>query len=124
MDTNDHVTARELNRAVETLEKTMAAGFAGINNRLDKLNGRTDKNESVVGNLRSHVAELGAKITNLNREVFDRGHRNPTTDPDQKPLTRRDLTVAIAAGTVVVGILIWLFNTFGANTQTAIGVVK
>lgn len=68
------VTNGEFERALAALQSEMRAGFQGINARLDRVNGRLDKTEDGLNELRPVVAEHAVKISTLNREVFD-GHR-------------------------------------------------
>ncbi|MGE0463434.1 MAG: hypothetical protein AB7Q16_18890 [Vicinamibacterales bacterium] len=68
------MTNGEFERALAALQSEMRAGFQGINARLDRVNGRLDKTEDGLNELRPVVAEQGVKISTLNREVFD-GHR-------------------------------------------------
>lgn len=77
------VTNGEFERALAALQSEMRAGFAGINARLDRVNGRLDRHDDGLNELRPTVAEQGVKISTLNREVFpDGGRRLVAREPD------------------------------------------
>ena len=109
----EHVTVREFDKFSENLGRQITDGFRGVNDRLDRVNGRLDKNESAVHALTPRVTAVEIKAANLNREVF-REDRTPSQlvsrQDDEKPITRRDLSVAIGVAVVVVGVMIWLFE--------------
>ena len=113
-DDREHVTVREFDKFSENLGRQITDGFRGVNDRLDRVNGRLDKNESAIHALTPRVTAVEIKATNLNREVFreDRtpAQLQPRHDDDEKPITRRDLSVAIGVAVVVVGVMIWLFE--------------
>lgn len=114
-DEHRFVTTREFDNALRALQIAMADGFGGIHDRLDKLNSKTDKNITSIEDLRIAGASHAAKIATLNREVFDRPARQKPVDEDGKPITRRDLNVAIAVAVAAIGVVVWLFMTFGPN---------
>lgn len=105
-------------------------GIAGINKRLDRVNGRLDKHDDELGNLRPAVASLQTGIKNLDNEVFERPHREFTPPPlpeelvkglnalvasasgDNKPaFTVRDVRVLAGAGKIL-----WLLLGSGGAT--------
>lgn len=114
---NDSISSREFDNTIRALTNTMADGFAGLNQRLDTLNGKTNDNASDIKRLLPVVSEQGAKIRNLDREVFGR-RRDDNNDEkpkelDDKPVTRREVNIAIAVATTCLIVIIWLFTVFG-----------
>lgn len=118
------VTEREFDRAVRGITNAMADGFAGMNERLSETVRSVERIESSISTIRPIVAEHGVKLANLQREVFDKPrHKKDETavvvakkkedDDDSKPITRRDLNVAVGVGLLVITAVVWLFMTFG-----------
>lgn len=110
MSEDQYITAREFDAAMRALTNAMAEGFSGINQRLDRVNGRLDKHDTSIGLLTPRVAEHGVKITNLNREVFPQGRDTPPVLPhvdkdNDAPITMRDMKRALwVAGAVLAGL--------------------
>jgi hypothetical protein len=101
--------ANELTKEdLKDLRLEMREGFKGVHDRQDKTNGR-------VNSAHELLREQGAKIRNLEQEVFDR-RRHDRDDPDvpepvedAKRITQRDVRMVIAGATGVVGFtaLVW-----------------
>lgn len=127
MDQNETISAREFDNTIKALTNTMADGFSGLNQRLDVLNGKTDVNARDIKTLSPLVAEQGVKIKNLDREVFEKPRRRrddhdddgmrererEPKEPDDRPVTRREVNIAVAVATVAVVVVIWFFTMFG-----------
>ncbi len=108
MNHSDGPTRAEFERLYQRID----AGFKGIDDRLDTLNGRTRKVEN-------SDTELQVKLKNLEHEVFrrrstDRKDRDDDTDEGQsrKLLTKRE-TALVAAGIAILGALFKLTTLLG-----------
>lgn len=102
------VTKEDLWDLRDTLSRQNKDGFDGVHERLDVLNGRVGKNEVQGG-------EHGVRLINLEREVFKR-RRSDTDDEakDAAPITRRDLTVALATLSAAGAIVTFLWKVLPA----------
>lgn len=80
-----HLTRDEFKGFTERLYQTTDDGFRGVHDRLDMLNGRTLKGEI------AH-AELKARLTSVEKEVFRRRADDHTTVPIATPsyFTKRE----------------------------------
>jgi hypothetical protein len=128
---NDHVTGREFMNAIEAITRSMDAGFAtvrveiaGVNHRLDRVNGRLEKTEDQIGEIVPAVAEQDAKIANLNREVFDRGrgrrgHGDYPSEPRAESVTvsitpKVWAVIGTGVGALLMVLVEWLKRQMGA----------
>lgn len=114
------VTNGEFERALAALQSEMRAGFAGINARLDRVNGRLDRHDDAINELRPGVAEHGVKIATLNREVF-------REDRPRRVIERRDdVSDQAHAGRVLISLptdtktMVMLFTTLGVLIAAAV----
>lgn len=109
------VTREELRELRLDLSDQMRLGFtglraevAGVNSRLDVLNGRTRTNEIAV-------SEQGAKVRNLEREVFKTDGEKKSEDFSQTHLTiahaRWLIGIIVAASGLTATIVVWFFNS-------------
>lgn len=98
------VTREEFRELRDDLVDRMTAGFTGVHQRLDVLNGRVGKGEVAIG-------ETCVRLTNLERETFRAPGRR--VERDEQPgsgVTRRDVQmVAIGGGGIVA---CWKFVEF------------
>jgi hypothetical protein len=123
-----HATVHGLTKAFEDFRGEQRAHNAGVIDRLDiKINGRLDSQGAMLGThavalatLESEVATLKASTPmHLPTPVPDT--TSEVTDADTKPLTRRDLQVAVATAVAFGGLLGLLFK-FWPVLQAAAGV--
>jgi hypothetical protein len=99
---------RESRAHWEGVRREMTTGFDGINDRLDRVNGRLDKH--------------GARLTVVERDGAYLHKRADDPAPvarlhsradDGKPITRRDVAVGLACSGVSIGALIWILQVIG-----------
>lgn len=81
--------------------------------RIDALAGQVSITNGRVGALERMAASESQKVLNIEREVFDKrlrkqSHDLAPQDADTKPLTRWDLTVAVAVVGSVIALLAFL----------------
>jgi hypothetical protein len=102
IDITDLATKEDLRFAQTTLLKQIETGFAGINTRLDQINGRVVKREVEAG---QHDVRLGALERNcpLHRRGDPSGadfRDRRATREDSRRISERDVKIAaIAIGT-------------------------
>lgn len=87
--------------------------------RIDALTEQVRIANGRVGALERMAERESQKVLNLEREVFQKRarphpHGDKPTDPDTKPLTRWDLTVAVAVVGAVLAVLMFLGKVKGA----------
>lgn len=98
------VTAREFEAAMEALRLQMQAGFAQVNGRLDKVNGRVGRNDDAIAELRPRVAADGVRLKNLEREVFQ---RSAPRDDDAASTKKRDaIAIEIPMNAKTISVLL------------------
>jgi hypothetical protein len=103
-DTGD-VTLGELKRMMESQNKT-----------LEEIKGDVKKQNGRVGSLESAVAVHTSKITNLDREVFNRRRQQrrvaegDVADDDGKGITRRDWAMFTAGGIALTGAVVFIWK--------------
>lgn len=111
------MTNGELGRRINELSTQLASGFAGVNVRLDRVDGRLDTQGNTIGANAVKIAEQGVSIRTLNRRVFRSGdwgddweddRTPPETALESTPITRRDLVVAVASVAAFVALVEWL----------------
>lgn len=114
---NNGVTNGEFERALAALQSEMRAGFMGLNARLDRVNGRLDKTEDGLNELRPTVAEQAVKISTLNREVFpESGRRLVAREPDGDRHQGR-VVISLPTDTKT---MVMLFTTLGVLIAAAV----
>jgi len=112
---SEPVTVGEFTRAFEALSRQLAdLQTTGRQTLAEarKTNGR-------VNGLEAQAAEHGAKLRNLEREVFhDHAEHAPPTVPaatgDNAPITRRELYIAVVAFGAAFGVLFGLMRLMPA----------
>jgi len=97
----------ELQKATQAGFERIETALSGVNERLDAINGRVRNNEVAS-------AQHNIQIKNLERELFGPEHHKEDEKPaeDEKSITRRDVSVALAAGGGVWAFLNWLLPFF------------
>lgn len=110
---SEPVTVGEFTRAFDALSRQLAALQATSQEVL----GEARKTNGRVNGLERLTAEHGVKLKNLEREVFD-GADNTAAPPkpappalvdlEEKPITRRDLAVALGAVGLLMAAIKWL----------------
>lgn len=93
----------------QRLYQTMDAGFAGVHQRLDVLNGRTAKGEIAD-------AELRSRVTNLEKEVFALPRREDSK-ASEAGFTKREAALG-AIGVTIVMALIKVVEIMGTKIWT------
>jgi hypothetical protein len=96
------VTKTDLYHLQQTLSVQILNGFTAITDRLDELNGRTRASERAIA-------------------VLQAEH---DTEPEEKPLTRRDLKIVVGAISGAVTVCGVLLKFGGPIFQAAAAVVK
>lgn len=106
MNNHDGPTRAEFERLYQRLD----AGFNGIDDRLDTLNGRTRKVETsdVEQTLRLHTLEQEV----FRRRSTDQKNRDDDDGQPRKLLTKRE-TALVAAGIAILGALFKLTTLLG-----------
>ncbi len=105
------VTREDLAESRDLILDEMRRGFDGVYERQDKTNGRVLTLEVEQGRQDERIKNIGKEVFN-NRRASDRRHA-PTAagDSEARPITRRDVTIAILAVSGVVAfmkLLAWL----------------
>lgn len=100
------MTREELRDLRDDLVERMTAGFSGVHQRLDQLNGRTGKSEALL-------AASDVRLTNLEREVFpssrrQRDRKDDVRDEDRPALTRREAQLLWTALAAIAGLVLTL----------------
>jgi hypothetical protein len=95
---SDGPSRAEFTAFCDRLYEQMDAGFNGVHERLDTLNGRTGKGEVAD-------AELRARITSVEKEVFNEPRRRSGDTPAPPLFTKREGAL-VALGIGVVGALL------------------
>lgn len=115
------VTIGEFTRAIEALSKQLADLQSVSRETL----GETKKTSGRVNGLERLTAEHGVKLKNLEREVFGADDAAPAPSPsaplvstEDKPITRRDLAVAVGAIGLVLAAIKWLPALVAAGKVT------
>lgn len=112
------VTTGEFERGLGALQSEMRAGFQGLNARLDRVNGRLERHDDAIQELRPTVAEQGVKISTLNREVFREGGRRlieHTHHDGDRPHGRVNISLPTDAKTIAA-----IFVTAGGLIAAAV----
>lgn len=131
---------REFTAAIASLTDAMNTGFAGVHARQDKANGKLDRHDQLLADLRPQVAVLDQRVRVINKELFEQGHAaaaaaaippellqqltalvQSASNPDNRPaLTRREATLLASAGKAVwaiggaaVPFVVWLLIEWG-----------
>lgn len=113
------MTNGELGRRLLDLSSQMAQGFAGVNVRLDRVNGRLDTQGNTIAAHAVKIAEQAVlasghadSVHTLRQELdkLDDGHRvlESESESDSKAITRRDVAIAVAAIIGTVAVVEWL----------------
>jgi hypothetical protein len=101
---NGSVQVGEFTRAIEALSRQIADVQTTSRETLDearKTNGRVNGLERVT-------AAHGVKLENLERSVFVGGGADDRMAMENKPITRRDLGVAVGAVGLLLAAMRWL----------------
>lgn len=104
---SDGPSREEFKAFCERVYEQMDDGFSGTHGRLDTLNGRTAKGEVAD-------AELRARVTSIEKEVF-RGPRRRVNDPPVVPppfFTKREGAL-VALGVAVISAVVKLMLLSG-----------
>jgi hypothetical protein len=89
------LTVEDLIESREAILAVVKEGFAGVHRRQDVTNGRVGKIEDEIDKLEVQAGRQDERIRNIGKEVFNR------RSSDRHAITRRDVTVAVAAAGVV-----------------------
>lgn len=120
---NQLATKDDLREVQLDLREQITDGFRGVHNRQDVTNGRVGKAEVALG-------EHGARLRNVEREVFRRRRDDQNQNGDgadnaavlafsRRPVTVRDLKMFTTGVLVVIGVLL-LFSKVLPATAAAI----
>jgi chemotaxis response regulator CheB len=108
------LTKEDLDENRESILAVVREGFAGVHRRQDTTNGRVQKVEEGLGEVRVDVGRQDERIRNIGKEVFNRragDHRveeAPPAPSERSPITRRDVTIAAVSIGGVVAVLKFL----------------
>lgn len=122
------ITIGELGRRIEAMQTEMRQGFGHVGQRIDELAEQVGITNGQVSRLKEDSREEKQKVVNLEREVFTHGRPRAslvtttpldggggstrqvvTTQPaGAEPITRRDLTIAIATAAAIFALIEWL----------------
>lgn len=105
-DQHTGCTKEDLRDLRDQVLDEMRLGFGRTHERLDILNGRIGKNEVETG-------KHEIRLRNVEKAVFDRRHAEPRhlSDPEQRSVKRRDVTLIIAGGAgllLTIKFLVWI----------------
>lgn len=108
------VTIGEFTRAIQAL----SGQLSDLQTTTKEVLGEAKKTNGRVSNAERALAEHVVQIKNLEREVFGKKPTSPASIPasaaatasaaEDKPITRRDLAVAVAAIGLVLAAIKWL----------------
>lgn len=108
-DTTAPITKGDLWDVRDSLSTSMYDGFKGVHERQDKTNGRVNAaHEALAGH--------GAKIRNLEQEIFNRSRRaKPDGDNEgTASFTMRDVKMIGFGGSAVIGFVLFLWKILPA----------
>lgn len=130
---------REYTAAIASLTDAMNKGFAGVHARQDKANGKLDRHDVLLADLRPQVAVLDQCVRVINKELFEQGAApaapalppellqqltalvQSASNPENRPaLTVRDVTILAGAGKAFwalggasIPFIVWLLIEWG-----------
>lgn len=133
-DGQEHITAREFEQRMRALTDVITEGFSDVRLRvvevkdeLRALNSKVATQQSEINDVKQRVVVQGVTVDAHSRKLdkIDTGYRHgrhddppvPKVDDDAKPVTRRDVNVAVGVGIICVGGIVWLFMNFGPWVQ-------
>lgn len=120
-DPNDHVTIREFEGFKEAIVGAIADSSSGIHKRLDGTDRRIENVQRTTNDLLRVSGVHATKLDDHERRLNAHGHPrsrkddSPKIDDDAKPITRRDLNVAVGVALIVIAGIVWLFMQFGPH---------
>lgn len=119
MADEDHITVREFDGFKEAVVSAISESSSGVHKRLDGIDRRFDTAQRTTNELLRvsgvHATKLDEHERRLNHGQGRKAETKP--DDDSKPVTRREINVAVGVGILCVGGIVWLFMTFGPFIQ-------